>query len=61
MRGVPLFSPEAWRLLNDPAASFREHPDYYRDDPPEDPEDVDYMEWLAELPEAWQAENRREP
>lgn len=44
-RGVPLFSPEGYRLCARGPA-WREHPDYYHDDPPEDDEAAQYEEFL---------------
>lgn len=55
-RGVPLFSQEGYQLCQRGPA-WREHPDYYRDDPPVDEEEEQYMDFLESLPEAHQEEN----
>lgn len=51
MRGVPLFS-AAGRELCNRGPAWREHPDYYRDEPPEDEAAQMEEEFLMSLPEA---------
>lgn len=51
-----MFSQEGYQLCQRGPA-WREHPDYYRDDPPVDEEEEQYMDFLESLPEAHQEEN----